>query len=82
MPTVQGGRGPQRKPAREQGSNLTEFTRGPWFPLVCVLGVIIVIVLALVLTGTITGLAAVLGGLASVLLALGGLLAAAARYRR
>ncbi|MEU0560921.1 hypothetical protein [Dactylosporangium sp. NPDC006015] len=71
--------GPQDEPVHTP-SGLGEFIRGPWFPLVCVLVVILVIVVVLVLTGSITGLPAVLTALAAVITAVGGLIAAT-RFR-
>lgn len=97
MKTVQGGapRGHQQ-PGIENSSTLrstpggrpstpsgrSEFVGGPWFPLVCVLGVILVIVLVLVSTGSITGLPAALTALATVITAVGGLIAATRFFKR
>lgn len=78
---VQGNLVPSDEPAHKP-SALAEFIRGPWFPLVCVLIVILVIVIVLLFTGTITGLPAVLTALAAVITAVGGLIAATRFFKR
>jgi hypothetical protein len=67
---VQGGLVPPDEPAHKP-SGLAEFIRGPWFPLVVTLPVVILIILA-----------ELLKALAAVIVALTGLITAAGRYHR
>jgi hypothetical protein len=81
MPRVQGARRPRQEPVRPQPpSGLSEFSRGPWFPVVCVL--IVVLVIVLLFSSHTTDLVAVLSALAAVVTALGGLILAAGRFHR
>lgn len=77
MSTLQGDKGPRRKHARKRPPGVT-----PWFPLLAVLFVVVIIVVALLVSGAIGGLAGVLGRLAAVLLALGAVIAAIGRFKR
>ena len=82
MPSVQGAKRPRQKPGPQQPppSGLSEFSRGPWFPVVCVL--IVVLVVVLLFSSRVTDPVPVLAALAGVVTALGGLILAAARFHR
>lgn len=82
MSNVQGPFGARKPHAQKQPVTWADFLRGPVFLSLCLLGVVVVIVLgALVVTGTITGLAALLTGLASVLFGFAAVLRAMAKFR-
>jgi hypothetical protein len=59
----------------------SEFMSGPWFPLVCVLLVVTVVVIAMLFAGFASGVPATLAALATVVSAVGGLIVAA-RFRK
>jgi hypothetical protein len=77
--TARGETTPQNASAHRP-SILAEFARGPWLPVVATLVVVALIVL--VPGGPIDDVGGVLQGLAAVIVALTGLVTAAARFRR
>lgn len=79
MPTLQGRRSSGDVTAKKR-YQIADFVQGPWFALVSVLAVVVLIVL--VLRNRFTDPVAALTGLAGVLVALAGFVAAATRYRR
>ncbi|MBM2620930.1 hypothetical protein JIG36_36065 [Actinoplanes sp. LDG1-06] len=59
-----------------------EFVHGPWFPLVCVLLVVTVVVVSMLVAGSASGVPGALAALATVIGAVGGLIAATRSRRR